>query len=81
VKVQDYELSKQDINVQDCLDDVKNILNKGAYEVKIITSSSPSWQESVNGVLVIAIFGASTRLYVSNTNSPNGWAYGDLFDL
>jgi hypothetical protein len=80
-KISDYDVSKQDINVQDTIDDIKNVINNGAYELKITTASSPGWRESVNGVLVLAIFGASTRLYVSNNNTSNGWAYVDFTDL
>lgn len=81
MKMQDYELSRQDINVQDSFDDIKSILNNGSYELKITAASSPGWTESVNGVMVLSIYGASTRLYISNNNTANGWVYVALTDL
>jgi len=81
VKINDYDLSKQDINVQDTHDEIKTILNLGRYEVKKVTSSSPTWVESVDGILVLSIYGATATLYISNMTASNKWSYVTLTDL
>lgn len=80
-KIQDYDISRQDINVQDTMEDIKTILNRGRYEITVITSSSPSWTESVNGIMVLSIYGATTRLYISNMSATNKWTYFSGTDL
>ena len=80
-KISDYDLSKQDVNVQDTHDDIKTILNLGNYEIKVTSQSYPNWTEKVNGILVLSIFGASKILFISETSAPNGWVYATLTDL
>jgi len=80
-KVQDYDLSKQDVNVQDTHDEIRNILNLGNYEIKKITSASPGWTESVDGIPVLSIYGASRTLFISDTGATNGWSYVTLTEL
>lgn len=81
MRLQDYDISKENVNIQDTIEDVRNILNRGNYEIKYTTQSSPNWTESVNGILVLSVFGASARLYVSNNSAANGWSYAALTDL
>jgi len=80
-KVQDYDLAKQDVNVQDTHDDIKNILNLGNYEIKKITSAYPSWTEIVDGIPVLGVYGAQRTLFISDTGSANGWSYVLLSEL
>ncbi len=81
MKISDYDLSKQDVNVQDTHDDIRHILNLGNYEMKIITTSQPNWTESVDGIPVLGKYGASRTLYISDTSSTNGWVYVTLTAL
>ena len=80
-KVSDYDISKQDINVQDTFEDVRTILNLSRYEIKKITSSYPNWTEAVDGILVLCVFGASRVLFVSDMGATNKWSYVALTEL
>ncbi len=81
MKVSDYDISRENVNIQDTVEDVKTILNRGNYEVKITTQASPGWTESVNGILVLSIFGATATLWISNTSAANKWSGVILTDL
>ena len=74
-------MSKQDVNMQDTVEDVRNILNLGNYEIKKIALASPNWTESVDGILVLSVYGAQYRLYISDTAATNGWRYVTLLTL
>jgi len=74
-------MAKQDVNMQDTVEDIRNILNLGNYEVKKIALAEPNWTESVDGILVLSIYGAQYRLYISDTSATNGWRYCDLTAL
>jgi len=74
-------MSKQDVNMQDTVDDIRTILNLGNYEVKKIALASPNWTENVDGILVLSIYGAQYRLYISDTSATNGWRYIDMSTL
>lgn len=80
-KVQDYDMSKQDVNMQDTVEDIRTILNLGGYEIKKIALASPNWTESVDGIMILSIYGAQYRLYISDTSATNGWRYIDLLSL
>lgn len=80
-KIQDYDLSKQDINVQDTHEEIRNILNNGQYEMKKITSSYPNWSEGKDGVMVLSVFSASRRLYISDMSATSKWSYVALTEL
>jgi len=81
LKIQDYDMSKQDVNMQDTIEDVRSILNLGNYEIKKIALANPNWSESVDGILVLSVYGAQYRLYISDTSATNGWRYVDLTSL
>lgn len=81
MKLQDYDISKENVNIQDTIEDVRNILNRGNYEIKFTSQASPNWTENINGILVLSVYGASVRLYISNTSATNGWSYANLTDL
>ena len=81
MKVADYDMAKQDVNMQDTIEDVRTILNLGNYEVKKIALANPNWSESVDGILVLSIYGAQYILYISDTSATNGWRYVALSTL
>lgn len=81
MKINDYDLSRQDINVQDTHDDIKTILNRGQYEIKKISSSYPTWTEPKDGILVLSVFSASRTLFISDTSASNGWVWVTLTEL
>ena len=59
-------MSKQDVNMQDTIEDIRTILNLGNYEVKKIALANPNWSESVDGILVLSVYGAQYRLYLKS---------------
>ena len=81
MKVADYDMAKQDVNMQDTIEDVRSILNLGNYEIKKIALANPNWSESVDGILVLSVYGAQYRLYISDTSATNGWRYVALSTL
>ena len=81
MKVQNYDTSRENINVQDMFEDIKNILNLGRYEFTKITSSEPSWTEGVDGIAVLSVFGATRRLYISDMSAAKKWVYVTLTEL
>jgi len=80
-KIQDYDLSKEDTNVQDTHEEIRTILNTGQYEMKKITSSYPNWSEGKDGVMVLSVFSASRTLFISDMSATNKWSYVSLTEL
>lgn len=62
-------------------DDIRRVWNEGLYEIRKISTSSPSWTETVDGVPVFSVFGGTKRLYISDTSATNGWVYFTGTDL
>ena len=80
-KIQDYDMSKQDVNMQDTIEEVRSVINLGNYEVKKIALANPTWTESVDGILILSVYGAQYRLYISDNSAANGWRYVTLSTL
>ena len=81
MKISDYDISKENVNMQDTIEDIRNVLNRGSYEIKVTTQSYPNWTEATDGIMVLSIFGASTTLFISNTNVTSKWTYVSLTNL
>jgi len=75
MKVQDNDLSKESLGIQEFAEDTTNILNNGNYEVQTTNSSSPDFDAPQESVLVLSVFGAQRRLYISYLGS---WYYTSL---
>lgn len=73
-KVNDYNLSFVTQEMIDLTDDMKTILNFGKYQMPVITSNTaPSWVGR-QGEFVLAVVGATTRLYVCTSDlSSTSW--------
>ncbi len=64
-KIQDHDFSKESVQQQEFLDDVRKILNNGLVEIEFTSSSEPDYTAPSETRFVLSIFGAQFRLYVS----------------
>lgn len=71
-KIQDHDFSKESIQVQEFLEDVRTILNSGTMEIEYTSSSAPDYDAPAETRMVVSTFGAQYRLYVSANSS---WYY------
>ena len=63
--IQDYDLSKERGELQDWADDVRTLINNGNMEIEVTTASSPAYSAPNETKIVLSIFGAQYRLYIS----------------
>lgn len=77
-KVQDHDLSKESLQVQEFFEDVRKILNLGTFEIEFTASSQPDYDAPSETRFVLSVFGGQFRLYIS-ANSQ--WYYVTLTSL
>jgi hypothetical protein len=77
-RLSDYDLTKESIPIQEFTDDVRRIINNGLYEIQVTASSSPDFTAPNEPTIVLSIFGAQYRLYVSYLGT---WYYATLTSL
>ena len=65
-KVQDFDLTKERIQLQEHADEVRSIINNGNFEIEVTNASSPAFDAPNETKFVLSIFGAQFRLYVSH---------------
>ena len=64
-KIQDFDLSKERLDLQDFADEVRSIINNGNIEIDVTASTSPAFDAPQETKIVLSIFGAQYRLYIS----------------
>jgi hypothetical protein len=74
-RLPDFDLTKDSIQVQEFADEVTRIINNGLYEVQVTASSSPDFDAPNEPTIVLSIFGAQRRLYISYLGQ---WYYATL---
>ena len=74
MKVQDVDMSKESIQVQEFTDNVRSLLNAGALEFEVTFAADPGLAPNETKV-VLSLFGATYRLYISYLGS---WYYASL---
>jgi hypothetical protein len=74
MKVQDVDMSKESVQVQEFTENVRNLLNTGAVEFEVTAASAPGTAPNETKV-VLSLFGAQYRLYISYLGS---WYYTTL---
>lgn len=74
MKVQDVDMSKESVQVQELTDNIRSLLNTGAVEFEVTFSSDPGTAPNETKI-VLSIFGAQYRLYISYLGS---WYYTTL---
>ena len=63
--IQDYDLSKERVELQDWADEVRTLINNGNFEIEVTAASSPAYTAPNETKMVLSIFGAQYRLYIS----------------
>lgn len=74
MKVQDVDMSKESVQVQEFTDNIRSLLNGGAVEFEITFAATPGTAPNETKI-VLSIFGATYRLYISYLGS---WYYTAL---
>lgn len=77
-KVQDHDFTKESIQSQEFLEDVRKILNNGLVEIEYTASSEPDYDAPSETRFVLSTFGTQYRLYVSVNGA---WYYSTLTAL
>jgi hypothetical protein len=78
----DYDFSIYDVNLQEFTENVRYILNYGLYDLKYITTLTPSWIPGEGErPIVLAKLGTIGRLYIGDSNLDSGWWYVNLSEL
>jgi len=77
-KVQDYDITKEQISLQDMLYEIRSILNNGNVEIDVTNASSPAFDAPNETKVVLSVFGAQYRLYVSYLGD---WYYTTMTKL
>lgn len=75
MKVQDVDMSKESVQVQEFTDNVRSLLNTGAFECDVTFAATPSTVAPNETKIVLSLFGATYRLYISYLGS---WYYTSL---
>jgi hypothetical protein len=78
MKVQDIDVSKETIQVQEFVENIRNLLNGGAVEFEVTFSASPTVPAPSETKIVLSLFGATYRLYISYLSE---WYYVGLTKL
>lgn len=63
--IQDFDLTKERIQLQEFADEVRSVINNGNLEIEVTAAASPAYDAPQETKLVLSIFGATYRLYVS----------------
>jgi len=77
-KIQDYDLTKERIPLQEFVDQVRSIINNGNFEIEVTAAASPSYAAPDETKLVLSLFGAQYRLYISYLGN---WYYTTFAQL
>lgn len=63
--IQDFDLTRERPELQEMLDDIRNLLNNGNIEIEVTTASSPPFDAPQETKLVFSVFGTQFRIYIS----------------
>ncbi len=64
MKVQDVDMSKESVQIQEFTDNVRSLLNSGGVEFEVTAAADPGTAPNETKI-VLSIFGATYRLYIS----------------
>ena len=74
-RVHDHDLTREHIELRDFADEVQSILNNGNVEFDVTAASAPAFDAPNETKIVLSIFGAQYRLYISYLGD---WYYTTL---
>ena len=63
--IQDFDVTKERIQLQEMLEEIRNLLNNGNLEIETTSASEPAFDAPQETKFVLSIFGAQFRLYIS----------------
>lgn len=63
--IQDFDITKERIQLQEMLDEIRVLLNNGNMEIEVTTASSPAFDAPQETKLVWSVFGSQYRIYIS----------------
>jgi DNA-binding IclR family transcriptional regulator len=63
--IQDFDITKERIQLQDMLQEIRDLLNNGNLEIEVTTASQPAFDAPQETKMVISIFGTQYRFYIS----------------
>lgn len=72
MKVEDVDTTKESVQVQEFVDNVRNLLNGGAVEFDVTFAAVPTVPAPSETKIVLSLFGATYRLYISYLSN---WYY------
>lgn len=75
MKVQDVDMTKESVQVQELTDNLRSLLNGGAVEFNVTFASEPTVPAPQETQVVLSLFGAQYRLYISYLGE---WYYTTL---
>ena len=74
-RIQDVDLSRESLQLQELLDNLKTILNNGNVEIEVTAASAPAYTAPNVTKFVLSIYGSQYRLYISFMGD---WYYATL---
>lgn len=77
MKVQDVDMSKESVQIQELTENIRSLLNNGAVEFDVTFAADPGLVPNETKI-VLSLFGATYRLYISYLGS---WYYTGLTKL
>jgi hypothetical protein len=77
-KIQDFDLTKERLELQEFAEEVRILINNGNIEFEVTAASSPAFDAPQETKMVLSIFGAQFRLYISYLGD---WYYSTLTKL
>jgi hypothetical protein len=80
MKIQDVDTTKESVQVQEFVDNVRSLLNNGGFEIEQTSATSPSAAGTAPNEtkIVLSLYGAQYRLYISYLGD---WYYTALTKL
>lgn len=64
-KIQEYDLTGERFEMQEVIEEIRSVINNGNFEIEVTTAASPAYTAPNETRLVLSIFGATYRLYIS----------------
>lgn len=77
MKIQDIDTTKESVQMQELVDNVRALLNGGAVEFEVTFAADPGTAPNETKI-VLSLFGATYRLYISYLGD---WYYVGLTKL
>jgi hypothetical protein len=63
--IQEFDLTRESAELQDFTEEVRRLINNGNMEIEVTTATQPAFDPPQETKLVLSIFGAQFRLYIS----------------